>query len=145
MAVAVRYILFAIVSMLGNLGVQESVVYVTAPGTPLAVSMVSGTAAGFALKYILDKRWIFRDSYTSSASELKKIVLYGAFGVATTALFWATELTFWHVWHSETAKCVGAIIGLIVGYAAKYSLDKVFVFRKQDSYETRRLGTLPLS
>jgi peptidoglycan biosynthesis protein MviN/MurJ (putative lipid II flippase) len=130
MPVAVRYVLFAIVSMLANLAVQEFVVQALAPENALTASMLAGTAAGFAIKYILDKRWIFDDRYASSTAELKKILLYGTSGVATTALFWATELSFWHIWQSEAAKFYGATLGLGAGYAGKYVLDRTFVFRQ---------------
>ncbi|OAF13563.1 hypothetical protein AYJ54_43310 [Bradyrhizobium centrolobii] len=132
MTVATRYVLFAILSTLANVAVQELVIRAWASGTALTASMLAGTAAGFAIKYVLDKRWIFDDQYASSATELKKILLYGTSGVATTALFWATELSFWHMWQSDAAKFGGAILGLAAGYAAKYALDKIFVFRKPE-------------
>jgi hypothetical protein len=130
MTVAVRYLLFAALSTLANLAVQKLVIQVSTSESALILSMLSGTAAGFAIKYVLDKRWIFEDQYAASATELKKIVLYGASGVATTVMFWATELSFLHIWQSERAKYSGAVLGLAIGYAAKYALDRAFVFRK---------------
>ncbi len=52
---------------------------------------------GFVAKYILDKRWVFFDAYESHASEARKVMIYGAFGVGTTLLFWGIELAAWHL------------------------------------------------
>jgi putative flippase GtrA len=131
MMIAVSYVLFAIVSTLANLAAQELVIRIS-PLAPLAVSMTAGTVVGFAIKYLLDKHWIFQDQYTAHVDELKKIVLYGAFSVVTTLIFWATELAFWHIWHSDFAKYSGAVLGLAIGYAAKYLFDRAFVFKKRN-------------
>ena len=51
MTIAIRYVLFAIVSTLVNFATQEAVIRVA----PLGLSILAGTAAGFAVKYVLDK------------------------------------------------------------------------------------------
>ena len=86
---------------------------------------------GFALKYALDKKWIFYDAYTSHTSELRKVFLYGLFSVVTTLIFWGVEVMFWTIWETSLAKYAGAVLGLAIGYAAKYSLDRAFVFRER--------------
>ena len=65
-----RYALFAGLAMLANLSTQEIVVRV-APGNSLAPAILSGTLAGFVLKYLLDKRWVFDDGYSSHRQELQ--------------------------------------------------------------------------
>ena len=55
-----RYVLFAIVSTVVNLGTQEIVVR-AAPVAPLALSILAGTATGYVVKYVLDKYWNFYD------------------------------------------------------------------------------------
>lgn len=124
----VRYLAFAVIATLANLATQEIVVRI-APVAPLALSILAGTAAGFVLKYVLDKRFVFEDRFVGRADEARKVALYGAFSVLTTLIFWAFEVTFWAVWGTATAKYTGAVVGLAIGYAAKFILDRTFVFR----------------
>jgi putative flippase GtrA len=127
-----RYVLFAIASTLVNLATQELVVR-AAPMQPLALSILAGTATGFAVKYVLDKNWIFYDAYSGHGPELRKITLYGLFSVLTTVVFWGFEVAFWAIWETSAAKYTGAVIGLAIGYAAKYLLDRTFVFRERSA------------
>jgi len=126
----VRYVLFAILATLANLITQEAVIRL-APISPLALSIVTGTAVGFVLKYILDKRWVFDDGFHGHREEFRKVTLYGAFSVITTLVFWAFEVAFWMIWRTDFAKYAGAVLGLAVGYAAKFMLDRTFVFRER--------------
>ena len=125
-----RYIAFAVVATLANLSVQEIVIRLV-PVAPLTLSILAGTAAGFALKYILDKRFVFEDGFDGHAREAQKVALYGAFSVVTTLIFWGFEVGFWMVWGTDAAKYTGAVIGLAIGYAAKFALDRTFVFRER--------------
>jgi putative flippase GtrA len=133
MTVPLRYVLFAGVSMLANLATQE-VVFRLAPVAALAASILAGTAAGFAVKYVLDKNWIFYDDYTSHRDEVRKVTLYGLFSVFTTLIFWGFEVTFWLIWRSDAAKYAGAILGLTIGYCIKFALDQRFVFRQRNAW-----------
>lgn len=122
-----RYLVFAVLATLANLAAQELVIRV-APVAPLALSILAGTAAGFILKYVLDKRWVFEDRSGSHAQEIRKVTLYGAFSVLTTLVFWGFEVAFWALWRTDLAKYAGAVLGLAIGYAAKFALDRTFVF-----------------
>lgn len=122
-----RYALFAILSMAANLAVQAGVFHLL-PAGGLLPAMAAGTVAGFALKYGLDKVWIFADPFEGHARELRKMVLYGLFSVATTCIFWGFEAIAWFVWRTEAAKYAGAILGLCLGYGVKYLLDRRFTF-----------------
>ena len=126
--VFVRYVAFAVISSLANLGTQELAVQ-SFPAAPIFVSILLGTGVGFVTKYLLDKRWVFADPYSSHGEEARKVVLYGALSVITTLLFWGTELAAWTIWHTAEAKYIGGAIGLAVGNWIKYRLDKRFVFR----------------
>jgi putative flippase GtrA len=128
----VRYVLFAILATLANLATQEIAIR-TAPVAPLTVSIVMGTAAGFVLKYWLDKKWVFDDGYSGHRQELQKITLYGAFSVLTTLVFWGFEVAFWVIWRTDFAKYTGAVLGLAIGYAAKFMLDRTFVFKERQA------------
>jgi putative flippase GtrA len=124
-----RYVVFAAVATLANLAMQEATVRAFPPA-PLLVSMAVGTIAGFAVKYVLDKNWIFYDPVEGKYHEARKISLYGLFSVFTTVIFWSFESAFWLLWGTAAAKYSGAVIGLAVGYAAKYELDRRYTFRK---------------
>ena len=126
----VRYVVFAVVATLANLATQEVVIRL-APVAPLALSILAGTAAGFALKYVLDKKWVFDDRYAGHREELQKVTLYGAFSVLTTLVFWGFEIAFWAIWRTDLAKYTGAVLGLAIGYAAKFALDRTFVFKER--------------
>ncbi|OWV81635.1 hypothetical protein ATY75_27675 [Rhizobium sp. N122] len=130
--VAVRYVVFAVLSTAANFFVQ-AIVLQMAPWSGLMPSILAGTVAGFALKYVLDKRWIFFDRYTSHRDEVSKVVLYGLFSVLTTLIFWGFEIAFWTIWKTELAKYTGGAIGLGIGYIAKYALDRKFVFKPREA------------
>ncbi|HTJ57356.1 MAG TPA: GtrA family protein [Devosiaceae bacterium] len=124
----VRYLLFAVLGTLCNLGTQELTVRML-PLAPLILSIAAGTVVGFVLKYLLDKVLVFGDGYGRHRDELGKIGLYGAFSVLTTLIFWVFELSFWEMWHTDVAKYCGGVIGLAIGYSAKFLLDRTFVFK----------------
>jgi putative flippase GtrA len=125
-----RYVAFAVLATIANLATQELVVRL-APVAPLTLSILAGTVAGFVLKYVLDKRWVFNDSYGGHRQEARKITLYGAFSVVTTLIFWSLEVAFWLLWQTDFAKYTGAVIGLAIGYVAKFVLDRTFVFKER--------------
>ncbi len=128
MTLAFRYVLFAVISTLVNFAVQEVSLNLL-PIQPLMLSILFGTAAGFFVKYVLDKKWIFFDGYTSRSHEAKKVSLYGVFSILTTIIFWSFELAFWTIWGTTFAKYAGGALGLAIGYALKYALDRKYVFR----------------
>jgi len=126
----VRYVSFAVLATLANLATQEVVTRI-APTSSLMPSILMGTIAGFVLKYLLDKKWVFDDGYDGHRQEIQKITLYGAFSVLTTLVFWGFEVAFWTIWRTDFAKYSGAVLGLAIGYAAKFVLDRTFVFKER--------------
>lgn len=123
-----RYAAFAAVATVANLAAQRVVLSWFDDGYGLALAVFTGTAVGLVLKYILDKRWIFFDTSHGAAMHGKKFSLYTLMGVATTAIFWGAETSFWLIWQSDFMREVGAVLGLSVGYFVKYKLDRKFVF-----------------
>ncbi len=114
-----RYVLFAIVASLCNLGVQRLVIYTVNHPSRLAVAVVLGTAVGLVVKYALDKRWIFQDMSRGAAAHAKRFSGSTLMGVGTTLLFWGMELGFWTFWKTETMRELGAVLGLSIGYVVK--------------------------
>lgn len=123
-----RYTLFAVLATLANLGAQRLVLLSGEGGAHFAAAVLVGTALGLVVKYILDKRWIFADPETGLRAHGRKFGLYTAMGLVTTAIFWATETAFWLAFATHTAREVGAVLGLAVGYVVKYQLDRRYVF-----------------
>jgi putative flippase GtrA len=131
-----RYAGFAALATAANLCAQRLVLWAGAallPALPdgalLAAAILVGTAIGLVLKYVLDKRWIFADRETGLSAHSRKLSLYSAMGLVTTAIFWGFETAAWAIWHTTLARETGAITGLAIGYAVKYQLDRRFVFR----------------
>ena len=123
-----RYIAFAVVATVANLGAQRLVLTLGEGPWHFAAAVLAGTAVGLVVKYILDKRWIFHDTTRGARATGRQFGLYTAMGLVTTAIFWATETAFWLAFGTHTAREVGAVLGLAVGYWVKYRLDRAYVF-----------------
>ncbi len=128
--IAIKYIIFAIVSTVFNLLFQYLSFSLYHGFLSLYVGMMWGTLAGLVTKYILDKKYIFYHQPKSKKEDAQKFMLYSLMGVVTTFIFWGTEVTFDYIFASEFAKYVGAVVGLSIGYVVKYFLDKRFVFKE---------------
>ncbi len=124
----IRYILFALISTVANLGFQFLSFQLYGGFMAIYVAMAVGTLAGLVVKYILDKRYIFYHETQSKKEDAQKFMLYSLMGVFTTFIFWGVEIGFDKVFGGATAKYVGGFIGLAIGYSIKYFLDKRFVF-----------------
>jgi putative flippase GtrA len=124
----VLYSIFAAISIAANLGSQKLFVMVAHIPYAVAISVLVGTAVGLAVKFFLDKFWIFRFEHRDIAHGIQSFILYTAMGGATTLIFWGFEFGADHVFGTEAARLTGGGVGLVIGYIAKYWLDKKFVF-----------------
>jgi len=129
MNLLIRYIIFALLSTATNLLFQYLSFMLYSGFASLYLAMFVGTLAGLILKYILDKKYIFFHTPKSKKDDGKKFLLYSLMGVFTTFIFWGFEIGFDWAFESKSAKYLGAIVGLSIGYVVKYFLDKKFVFR----------------
>lgn len=128
--IAVNYILFAVFATALNLLTQYLSLQIYAGFFDLYLAMILGTLSGLVCKYVLDKKYIFKHTVKDSKDDAQKFILYSAMGVITTAIFWGTEILFDRIFeNTPSAKYIGAVIGLSIGYVIKYFLDKKFVFR----------------
>lgn len=130
MSLAVVYALLAAIAMAANIGTQEVVVRFYNGPYAILVSVAFGTGVGLVVKYVLDKRFIFRFKARDLVHDGQTFVLYAFMGVFTTAIFWGAEFLFEHLFHTREMRYLGGAIGLGIGYFTKYQLDKHFVFRK---------------
>jgi putative flippase GtrA len=105
----------------------------------IPLSIACGTIVGLVLKYVLDKKWIFRWKAQGARHDASTFVLYAFTGVFTTAIFWGSEYLFELRFHSENMRYVGAIIGLAIGYIVKYQMDRIFVFSSKRSNPGRAM------
>ena len=126
-ALVVAYASFAAVATLANLAAQTASLAVYRGPHALWVAIAAGTLAGIVPKYALDKRWIFDDRSAGPSAHARRFTTYTLLSVATTVIFWATEIIFSQLggeWH-----LAGAVLGLALGYWAKFHLDRRFTFR----------------
>lgn len=125
-SIALRYVIFAVIATIANLGTQRLVL---SGGEGLFIwAVLAGTAVGLVVKYLLDKRWIFFDTSSGTAAHARKFTLYTVMGLLTTAIFWGMETAFWLTWRTDAMRELGAVIGLTIGYVVKYWLDRRYVF-----------------
>jgi putative flippase GtrA len=135
---SLKYGLFALAAMASNLCLQAVTHRFYKGDFELFVSMALGTLAGLVVKYLLDKRFIFHYRTAGVEEEGKKFSLYTATGVLTTLVFWGCEIAFDWLFGKASMRYLGALIGLTIGYSAKYQLDKRFVFRRCHAETSRR-------
>jgi putative flippase GtrA len=127
----VAYALCALVATIANIGAQDAVVWFW----PHAIfpALLVGTGIGLAVKYVLDKHYIFRFRARNAVHDGFTFVLYSLMGVATTVIFWGFELGFQWLFGTREMRYLGGIIGLAIGYVTKYHLDKRYVFRPESA------------
>lgn len=128
--IAFLYTVFAVVAAAVNLLFQRASLALYDGAYALVPAILIGTIAGLVVKYVLDKRWIFADMTTGVSAQTKQFGLYTLMGVVTTAIFWGTEVGFYHYFGTDHMREVGAAIGLTIGYVVKYQLDRRYVFNQ---------------
>jgi len=126
----IKYTIFAMISTFFNLLFQYFSFGVYLGFGSLYVAMFAGTLAGLVVKYILDKKFIFYYVVEDKKDDARKFARYSLMGVFTTIIFWGIEIIFDALSTNPSAKYLGAVIGLGIGYVIKYFLDKNFVFNK---------------
>lgn len=128
---AIKYAIFALIATAANIGAQDLVIRTYSGASDILVSIVVGTGVGLVVKYILDKRYIFRFQARSAAHDTQTFALYTIMGLITTVIFWGFEFGFHHIFETKEMRYLGGVIGLTIGYLTKYHLDKRYVFRTE--------------
>jgi putative flippase GtrA len=128
MKLITQYTLFAIISTITNIGSQDLSLRFYSGVYSVLISVFIGTGVGLAVKYALDKRYIFRYLTRDALHNTKTFMLYSVMGVVTTFIFWGFEFGFGHIFQSKEMRYAGGVLGLAIGYLIKYQLDKRFVF-----------------
>ena len=123
-----KYTVFACLATCINICSQELTFRVYSGTASLETSILIGTMLGFISKYYLDRKYIFFYRFVGIKDDFKILFLYTVMSVFATLIFWAFELFFDWIFDARYMRYVGAIVGLSIGYAFKYILDKRFVF-----------------
>ena len=129
MRLALLYSLLAAVATMLNIGSQDLLLRLYSGPFHLLASVVVGTGVGLVVKYVLDKRYIFRFQTRDVAHDSHTFALYAVMGLMTTAVFWGFEFGFHWLFGTSEMRYLGGILGLAIGYVVKYQLDKRYVFK----------------
>lgn len=133
MRIALIYSLLAAIATVTNIFSQDLVVRAYQGPYAILLSVLVGTGVGLIVKYVLDKRYIFSFSARNIAHDGRVFLLYTLMGLATTVIFWSFEFGFHHLFESKEMRYLGGVIGLAIGYYAKYLLDRRFVFPREST------------
>ncbi len=128
---AIKYAIFALIATAANIGAQDLAICLYSGAFDILGSVIVGTGVGLVVKYILDKRYIFRFRPRNVAHDGQTFAIYAVMGLATTVIFWSFEFGFHHIFETKEMRYLGGIIGLAIGYLTKYHLDKRYVFRME--------------
>lgn len=126
---AMLYSAFAIVATFCNILAQDICSYIYSGPFYILISIIIGTGVGLVIKYILDKKYIFKYKTQNAQHDGKVFILYTIMGIFTTIIFWGFEFGFHAIFATKEMRYMGGVIGLMIGYICKYYLDKRFVFR----------------
>jgi putative flippase GtrA len=129
MKLSITYAILALIATAANIGAQDLVVRACSAHFAVILSVAVGTGVGLILKYVLDKRYIFRFQARSVVHDSQTFALYTLMGLVTTVIFWGFEFGFDFLFQSKELRYLGGVIGLAIGYVAKYHLDKRYVFQ----------------
>lgn len=129
--ITILYSLFAAIALISNLFSQALFVHYYQGAFYLEISIVIGTAVGLPIKYVLDKKYIFKFTTDNLFHDSKLFILYGVMALITTAIFWGLEVLFQIIYQTEVMRLLGGGIGLVIGYLIKYRLDKKYVFTQK--------------
>lgn len=128
---AINYAIFALIATAANISAQDLLIRAYSGEFSVIASVTLGTGVGLVVKYILDMRYIFRFQARSVGHDTRIFALYTVMGMATTMIFWGFEFGFHHVFETKEMRYLGGVLGLAIGYLAKYHLDKRYVFRAE--------------
>lgn len=134
--IAVLYAAIAVVATAVNLASQYAATHLYSGPHAIPFSVAVGTLAGVPVKYVLEKRHIFDFQADDIVHDGETFLVYSLFGVVTTLVFWGVEFAFDAIFRSEALRYAGGALGLSIGYAMKYQLDRRFVFCRPGGVRT---------
>ncbi len=129
--IALVYALVSGLATVANIGTQALCMWAYSGVYAVGLSVLTGTATGFPIKYVLEKKHVFGFKADNLGHDTRLFLLYGFMGVFTTAIFWGIEFAFQYFFGTDAMRYLGGIIGLTLGSFIKYHLDKRFVFKQE--------------
>jgi putative flippase GtrA len=129
--IALVYAMVSAIATIANLGTQALAIWLYKGSYFVELSVLAGTAMGFPIKYVLEKKYVFEFKAISLGHDTRLFILYGLMGVFTTIIFWGIEFLFQYVYGTDAMRYLGGAIGLTIGSYIKYHLDKRFVFKRE--------------
>ncbi|HED36278.1 MAG TPA: GtrA family protein [Gammaproteobacteria bacterium] len=131
MQLLLLYSFFAIISTIANIASQDISIQLYSGAYSVVLSVFIGTGAGLVVKYLLDKKYIFKFKVDNLQHDSQTFILYTLMGLLTTVIFWGFEFSFDYIYQTKEMRYLGGVIGLAIGYWIKYHLDKKFVFKRR--------------
>lgn len=122
---------FALIATAVSIRVQDFVVRTCCGSFAILASVFVGGGVGLVIKYILDKRYIFRFRMCSIVHNTLTFALYPVMGLVTTMIFWSFGFSFHHIFEIKEMRYFGGVIGLLLGYLTKSHLDKRYAFEAE--------------
>lgn len=129
--IAAVYALVSALVTVANIGTQALSMSIYNGAYAVPLSVLAGTATGFPIKYVLEKKYVFDFKADNLGHDTRLFILYGFMGVFTTAIFWGIEFAFHHLFGTDAMRYLGGAIGLTIGSYIKYHLDKRYVFKQE--------------
>ena len=129
--IALVFTLVSALATAANIGTQAVSMWAYSGEYAVALSVLAGTAMGFPIKYVFEKKYVFGFKADNLGHDTRLFTLYGCMGVFTTAIFWGVEFAFHHIFGTNDMRYLGGAIGLTLGSYIKYHLDKRFVFKQE--------------
>lgn len=129
--IALMYALVSTFATAANIGTQAVSMWIYSGAYAVEISVLAGTAMGFPIKYVLEKKHVFDFKSHDLGHDTRLFILYGVMGVFTTAIFWGVEFAFQYLYGTDAMRYLGGAIGLTLGSYIKYHLDKRFVFKQE--------------
>ena len=93
------------------------------------MAIITGTITGFISKYYFDKNFILKDKTSLILDKSKQILKYLIL-LYLHSHFLDNRISILDYLYTHSAREIGAVIGLSIGYYLKYKLDKKYVFNQ---------------
>jgi len=117
--IAIKYSIYFVIAILINLLFQYLLDLFLKGVFQVYISIAAGIKAGLFIKYFRDKKYIFSFQIITFKTDFLMFVLFSVMGIATTIIFWGTELVFFFYLSFCSAKHIGGLPGFSVAYYIK--------------------------